>query len=246
MRKLLFMISLVTLTVSCNKEQMTDRTFSANATVCTYVSLNRSNEAMMGNVISAVVSDESLTLALSLVGGNSYSVYSGADGDELSTEYRQLRDKYGDNNPTASVFRYYKNSTTDSAWRIESGNCIYYCISDKIDKITITSDRAWDENHPVGSELNDLFTVEFSSLAEYIGNGFSGTTVAKHKQVLSDINSDNYALLYIGISGRKLNTENISFATETLPTDYKQHNIKITLTLDSKEEIEYTTSLSNL
>ena len=229
MRKLLFMISLVTLTVNCNKEQMTDRTFSANATVCTYVSLNRSNEAMMGNVISAVVSDESLTLALSLVG-----------------EYRQLRDKYGDNNPTASVFRYYKNSTTDSAWRIESGNCIYYCISNKINKITITSDRAWDENHPVGSELNDLFTVEFSSLAEYISNGFSGTTVAEHKQVLSDINSDNYALLYIGTSGRKLNTENISFATETLPTDYKQHNIKITLTLDSKEEIEYTTSLSNL
>ena len=79
-------------------------------------------------------------------------------------------DMYGDHNPTKSTLRLYDNR----GWVLESGVCNYDCYSDKINKISITSNKSWGENYPAGADLAPLFTVEFSSLAEYVKQGFTG------------------------------------------------------------------------
>lgn len=243
MKRLWIIVVVAMIAGSCNNEKMTDKSFDIGATVESYVSLTRSNEAMLGDVISASVADGGLDLGLSLFGSLDCSVVNVYNNDSYALRYRQLQSKYGDKNPVNSTFRYYKNSTIDDGWRVESGECRYTCFSDKIEKITITSSHAWDASHPAGIELNDIFTVEFTTLYDYIKRGFIGTPTQKYKQVLSDIDAEYYSLIVLGSSDKPLNVENMLLRTTTLPSDYKNHTIKVSMTLDSGETIEYTHKL---
>lgn len=243
MKKLLIVIAAAVAVVGCDNEKITDKTFEVNATVEQYVFLTRSNEAMLGDVLSASISGGELSIGLSLFGVPDCSIYSVYDNDENASRYRQLQGKFSDYNTVKSTFRYYKNSTIDNGWRLESGECRYTCFSDKIEKITITSSHAWDASHHAGTELNDLFTVEFTTLYDYIKRGFIGTPTQKYKQVLSDIDAEYYSLIVLGSSDKPLNVENMLLRTTTLPSDYQKHTITVNLTLDTGEVIAYTKKL---
>lgn len=243
MKRLWIIVVVAMIAGSCNNEKMTDKTFEVNATVEQYVFLTRSNEAMLGDVLSASISGGELSIGLSLFGVPDCSIYSVYDNDENASRYRQLQGKFSDYNTVKSTFRYYKNSTIDNGWRLESGECRYTCFSDKIEKITITSSHAWDDAHPAGKELNELFTVEFSSLYDYTQRGFTGTPASQYRQVLSDVDASHYALLVLGTNERPLDTENMKFTTSVVPSDYKNHTITVTLTLDTGEVIAYTKKL---
>lgn len=242
--KRLFFIAIAMVMVGCN-EKKSDICFDINATVSNYVHITRSNDAMMGNVISTSVEGGELSMGLSLFGESDCSVLSIYNNDQYASRYRQLQSKFSDNNPNASTYRYYKNSKVDNGWRVESGDCIYYCLSDKISKIDITSDRAWGEGYPAGASLNELFTIQFTTLYDYVQRGFTGAPASQYKQVLSDVNPDYYALLSLGTIDRHLDVENIFLSSTTLPSDYKEHNIKVSITLDTEEVIEYTAPLSS-
>ena len=243
MKRLWIIVVVAMIAGSCNNEKITDKTFEVNATVEQYVFLTRSNEAMLGDVISVSTTGEEFVMGLSLFGVPDCSIYSVYDNTEEASRYRQLQSKFADNNPTKTIYRYYKNSNVNNGWRVESGDCIYTCFSDKINKIVITSSHAWDDAHPAGKELNELFTVEFSSLYDYTQRGFTGTPASQYRQVLSDVDASHYALLVLGTNERPLDTENMKFTTSVVPSDYKNHTITVTLTLDTGEVIAYTKKL---
>lgn len=243
MKRLWIIVVAAMIAGSCNNEKITDKTFDIDATVESYVYITRSNEAMLGDVLSASIAGGELSIGLSLFGVPDCSIYSVYDNDENASRYRQLQGKFSDYNTVKSTFRYYKNSTIDNGWRLESGECRYTCFSDKIEKITITSSHAWDASHHAGTELNDLFTVEFTTLYDYIKRGFIGTPTQKYKQVLSDIDAEYYSLIVLGSSDKPLNVENMLLRTTTLPSDYQKHTITVNLTLDTGEVIAYTKKL---
>ena len=230
--KRLFIIGLVALfAVACGKEQKTDKTFDANATAMDYVTMTRDNSWMMGDVLTVDVQDGVMDIFVTPFGMAECSVCDAHDGLNSANRYKELQQKFGDNNQNASTFRYYKNS---SGWRLESGVCKYSCYSDKIDNIAIVSDVSWGEQYPAGTDLAPLFTVEFSSLAEYVKRGFTGEPVTQYSEVLSQVNPEHYSLL----SADKFS--GLHFTTTHQPSNVSDMTISVTLTLDTGEKITYS------
>lgn len=230
MRKL-GILAFVLLLLACGKEQKTDKTFDANATVVQYVTMTRDNGWMMGDVLTVDIQGEVMNVFVSPFGMAECSVCDAYDGLSSANRYKELQQKFGDNNTNASTFRYYKNST---GWRLESGVCKYSCYSDKIDNISIVSNVNWGEQYPAGTDLAPLFTVEFSSLAEYIKRGFTGEPVIQYSEVVSEVNPEYYNLL----SADKFS--GLHFTTTHQPSNVSDMTISVTLTLDTGEKITYS------
>ena len=230
MRKL-GILAFVLLLLACGKEQKTDKTFDANATAMDYVTMTRDNSWMMGDVLTVDVQDGVMDIFVTPFGMAECSVCDAYDGLNSANRYKELQQKFGDNNPNTSTFRYYKNST---GWRVEDGVCKYSCYSEKIDNITIISSAGWGDQYPAGTDLSPLFTVEFSSLAEYVKRGFTGEPVTNYCEVVSAVNPEHYRLLCADkFSG-------LHFATTHKPSGVTNQVISVTLTLDSGEKITYS------
>ena len=222
---------LVFVLLSCDKVKMTDKTFQANATVENYVSMTRDNSWMMGDVLTVDIQGEVMNVFVSPFEMAECSVCDAYDGLSSANRYKELQQKFGDNNPNTSTFRYYKNST---GWRVEDGVCKYSCYSEKIDNITIISSAGWGDQYPAGTDLSPLFTVEFSSLAEYVKRGFTGEPVTNYCEVVSAVNPEHYRLLCADkFSG-------LHFVTTHKPSGVTNQVISVTLTLDSGEKITYS------
>lgn len=229
MKRVLSILAVAVLLVSCEKYHKTDKTVEVNATVLSYVSMVRGNSWMMGDVVAIVpISDNALTISVTPFNYPQFSASSIYDG-KGADKYRELQIKYGDHNPTKSTLRLYDNR----GWVLESGVCDYYCYSDKINKISITSDKSWGENYPAGADLAPLFTVEFSSLAEYVKQGFTGEISRYYSKVVSEVDPELYNLLNASkFSG-------LMFQSATFPADAREHTYTVTLTLDTGEQIAY-------
>ena len=184
---------------------------------------------MMGDVVAIVpISDNALTISVTPFNYPQFSASSIYDG-KGADKYRELQIKYGDHNPTKSTLRLYDNR----GWVLESGVCNYDCYSDKINKISITSDKSWGENYPAGTDLAPLFTVDFSSLAEYVKQGFTGEISRYYSKVVSEVDPELYNLLNASkFSG-------LLFQSATFPADAREHTYTVTLTLDTGEQIAY-------
>lgn len=235
MKRLMVILAMAAIVVGCAKEEKaTDNSVEVNATVLNYFTLNRSNDAMMGDVAVAIEGDNELTIGFTLFGAPI------ASAPLQSDIYKELQQKFGDVNPTKSLLREYKNCNHQFNWHTESGVCKYTCFSDKIESVTVTSNKAWSAELPAGSDLSSLFTAEFSSLAEYVAGGFTGEPVKRYKQPLNTVKSGSYNLLVIP---DKMVGGELSLTTATYPADYREHDLTIAFKLDSGEVIEYTCHL---
>lgn len=230
MRGILSIMAVVLLAVGCRESDQTDKVVEVNATVINYVSMVRGgNNWMMGDVVTIEpASGQGLTIFVTPFNYPECSAGSLYDGI-AADRYRELQLKYGDNNPTKSILRFYNKS----GWKLESGICKYDCYSDKIDKIAITSDKSWGENYPAGTDLAPLFTVSFSSLYEYVKGGFTGEISRSYTEVLTEVDPALFSLLDASkFSG-------LMFQSRQIPADAHSHTYTVTLTLDSGEQLSY-------
>lgn len=236
MKRLMAILAVVAIFVGCAKEEKaTDNTLEVNSTVLSYFSLNRSNDSMMGDVAVAIEGNKELIIGFTLFGAPIASV------TEQSDTYRELQQKFGDINPNKSLLRQYKNCNHSFDWHTESGNCNYICFSDKINSVTVVSDKAWSADFPAGSDLSSLFEAEFSSLYEYVARGFTGEPVTEYKQSLDSVKPEWYNLLVI--PNGKMGTE-FTLRTTNLSENLQEHTLSIVFTLDTGEEIEYLCNLA--
>lgn len=248
MKKLAIILATILIAASCTGGyQPTEKTFTVNSTVNAYFTFIRvkENEQPFHNVIAARRSDEELCVMLSLVGGFTGSVYDLMDdpyGKEAQA-YEAAQEKFGDFNTNRSVYRY-MTSKNDGQWFLESGPCTYYCFSEQIADITITSDKQWAEGYAAGADLSELFVVEFTSLAGYVKRGFTGTPHASYRRIVSELDYSELSLLvesdyniYGGVD--------LTFYSSVMPENINLHTITITLTLDTDEQLNYSMKLTN-
>lgn len=244
MKKILVVLAVVFTFISCyqDKDRATDRFIETNSTVEYYMPINRTNTSYFNDVLNAAISDEEMMLFLNLASTDTfYSIYD-CEADpygEAATKFKGYQQKFGDFNPITSVYRYFEKKKGGGNWILQSGVCKFFCYTDIISKITVTSDHDWNKNYPAGKDLSSLFIVEFSSMSAYVNRGFTGQPVTKYRQVLSDVKPEWYNMLleddfnvYAG--------QDIILYTSTMPEDGGKHTIKVTLTLDTGETIEYT------
>lgn len=230
MRRFLSIMAVALLAVGCKQSDQTDKTVEVNATVSNYISMVRGgNSWMMGDVVTIEpASGGGLTIFVtpfSYPECSASSLYDGVAADR----YRELQQKYGDNNPTKSTLRLYNKG----GWKLESGICEYDCYSDKIDKIAITSDKSWGEGYPASTDLAPLFTVSFSSLYEYVKDGFTGEISRSYTEVLTEVDPALFSLL----DARKFS--GLMLQSAQIPADAHSHTYTVTLTLDSGEQLAY-------
>ena len=248
MKKLAIILATILVAASCNGGyQPTDKTYTVNSTVNAYFTFIRikENEQPFHNVIAARRSDEELNILLSLVGGFTGSVYDLMD-DPFSTEakaYEAAQEKFGDFNTNRSVYRY-MTSKGGGQWFLESGLCTYYCFSEQISDITITSDIQWTEGYAAGADLSDIFVVEFTSLAGYVKRGFTGTPHSSYRRIVSELDYSELALL-VETDYNIYGGVDLSFTTSVMPENINLHTITITLTLDTGEQLKYSMKLNN-
>jgi hypothetical protein len=250
MKRLSIILAIAALAVSClDLEQKTELTFETNSTVNAYFKFIRveSGKLPLHTIMVADMNTEQMIIMLSLVGSNTGSIYDVIDNpnSDKAKAFTAAQQKYGDFNPTPSLFRYYTKRKGGGEWHLESGNCIYYAFSEQIAKITITSNVAWSDDYPAGKDLSPLFTAEFGSLSNYIKNGHDDNSYITCKEVVSDLTAAHFAPM-LESDWNIYGGTDLSLSTMTLPEDYTQHTITIALTLDTGEVIEYTDRLVDI
>jgi|GEM_PF-4255384 len=106
-----------------------------------------------------------------------------------------------------------------------------------INSISITSDKDWDEAHPAGSSLADVFVVKFRSAEKYINSSYSGDIPVYMDLIqscpLSELESGiKTPLEYTGlIAGQRVYCRlGVSDRLETANAD---HMLRVKLSLDN-------------
>lgn len=247
MKKLLIILAAAYFSVGCiDSYKQTDRTFNIQSTVNAYFEFIRvkENKPIPHAIVAAYISWEEMTILLSLVGEHTGSIYDLIDNpnSDNATAYKAAQAKFGDYNTNTSTFRYYTNKD-GGEWMLESGPCYYYCFSEQITKISITSNAAWGADYPAGSELGSLFVAEFASLAPYVKRGFTGTPETYIKKIVSELTADDMALM-MERDWNIFGGQDLSFTTTTIPENISEHTITISLTLDTGEVIKYSEDLA--
>lgn len=74
----------------------------------------------------------------------------------------------------------------------------YACYSEDFASINVTCDEPWDETHPVGSSLNEFFTVTFSTFAPYVRNGNSGPEVVRVEKRMDTLEEGDLDMIVFG------------------------------------------------
>ena len=134
MKRLSIILAIAALAVSClDLEQKTELTFETNSTVNAYFKFIRveSGKLPLHTIMVADMNTEQMIIMLSLVGKNTGSIYDVIDNpnSDKAKAFTAAQQKYGDFNPTPSLFRYYTKRKGGGEWHLESGNCIYYAFN---------------------------------------------------------------------------------------------------------------------
>lgn len=74
----------------------------------------------------------------------------------------------------------------------------YACYSEDFASIDVTCDQPFDETHPVGSSLNEFFTVAFSTFAPYVRNGNSGPEVVRVEKRMDTLEEGDLDMIVFG------------------------------------------------
>lgn len=250
MKKLLVILASAIVAVGClGGSEKTDRTFTTNSTVSAYFKFIRVKEGKIPphTVMVADLRYEELVVMLSLVGENVGSVYDLIDdpnGDK-AIAYKDVQEKYGDYNPNPTTFRFYRDKKGSGEWMYESGECVYYAFSEQVTSISITSSIEWTEEYPAGKELAPLFIAEFSSLGNFVRNGFTGSPITTYRRIVSELTAEDMALLMESDWNIYGGTD-LTLYTTTIPENIYDHILTITLTLDNGEKVIYKDKLANI
>lgn len=103
--------------------------------------------------ISSQVDGSTLTIKLFTTPGNRATIAANVEDGET---YDKIKGKYGD---------------TKSDWEVVNSEDIAYAES--IRSIEITTQSAWDDDHPAGSSLNDIFDVKYGTYRHFVDSGFT-------------------------------------------------------------------------
>ena len=265
MKKLLVILASAIVAVGClGGSEKTDRTFTTNSTVSAYFKFIRVKEGKIPphTVMVADLRYEELVVMLSLVGENVGSVYDLIDdpnGDK-AIAYKDVQEKFGDYNPNPTTFRFYRDKKGSGEWMYESGECVYYAFSEQVTSISITSSIEWTEEYPAGKELAPLFIAEFSSLGNFVRNGFTGSPITSYRRIVSELTADDATdvrkiVSELTASDFSLMLEkdwniyggtDLTLYTTTIPENIYDHILTITLTLDNGEKVIYKDKLANI
>ncbi|MBO5806303.1 MAG: hypothetical protein J6R10_05525 [Tidjanibacter sp.] len=107
-------------------------------------------------------------------------------------------------------------------------------IANSFMSIEITSDAAFDENHPAGSSLSDIVCWRWASWLPYIQSGYNDDWFvygAPTKKPLRELAVADLTLLQ--------DSDFFTFIFPNTPTLATQHNFTITMTTVEGEEYEY-------
>ena len=216
-------------------------------TVGSYVSINRENSKSFlfdyssYNVLNMYINDN-IEINLSIF--NEYVtdiVYHALCQD--GGAYQECIERFGDYNPNPQIVSY---SRSAGGWYVSSNppmRLMYRCTYEKICHIDIKSSQNWDAEHPAGTSLNNLFTANFESLYPYIKRGWEGEIITSIKKPTDQLKEEDLTLLRIN-SSKEENNPDITLSTPTRPTTGGTHTIFVTLTLDTGEQIEYSTDVT--
>lgn len=250
MKRFSIILAIAAFAASClGTYDPTEKTFTTNSTVNAYFKFIRVEEGKIPphTIMVADINIERMDIMLSLAGnsiGSIYDLINNPTGDKAKA-FNQLQAKYNDYNPTPTVYRYFEDKKGNGEWRLESGQCIYYAFGEQISKITITSDVEWTADYPAGKDLAPLFTATFGSLSQYIQSGYDPNSYLLQKGIVSELTAADFAPL-VESDWNVYGGTDILLTTTTLPQNYHDHAITISLTLDTDEVIEYKDRLSNI
>ena len=215
-------------------------------TVGEYITINRNNtqidvfDTPSYKVLAVETENNKATIKLSIRYRDITNIVVHALGEDDGI-YQECIERFGDYNPNPVTVGF---SMSAGGWYVESNPTMllfYNCAYEKICSINIKSDLAWDTAHPAGDSLNDLFTIDFESLYPYIKQGWVDYPTFTHiSKPLSQLEEEDLMLLRIN-STYEENKTDITLTTSTLPTTAGTHTIFVTLTLDTGEQIEYST-----
>ena len=215
-------------------------------TVGEYITINRNNTQIdvfntpSYKVLAVETENNKATIKLSIRYRDLTNIVVHALGEDDGI-YQECIERFGDYNPNPVTVGF---SMSAGGWYVESNPTMllfYNCAYEKICSINIKSDLAWDSAHPAGDSLNDLFTIDFESLYPYIKQGWVDYPTFTHiSKPLSQLEEEDLMLLRIN-STYEENKTDITLTTSTLPTTTGTHTIFVTLTLDTGEQIEYST-----
>lgn len=249
MKRFFIIVAAAALAMGCIPgDKRTEQTFEVSSTVSAYFKFIRvvEGELPIHNIMTADANSEEFLIMMSLAGNNIGSVYDITNNptSEKALAYKEAQAKFGDYNPTPSVFRFFENKS-GGEWILESGYCFYYAYGEQITKISITSDREWTKDYPAGKELAPLFTAEFASLSSYVSGGFKDSTETAVRKIVSELTAADLALM-LESDWNIYGGTDISFHTSTLPEDYYEHEILISFTLDTGEVINYRERIADI
>lgn len=117
-------------------------------------------------------------------------------------------------------------------------------LSDNLVSIHITSDSDWDESHPAGTPLDELFEIVLNSFTEYLRNGYAFADTSsdnpdpiisgarKIVKKVSELTADELAIIQY----------NPVFTVLSSPTLAEEHTLTFTLTNTDGKEYSLTTT----
>lgn len=104
-----------------------------------------------------------------------------------ASEYYELCCRFGDLEYDQRV-----SWTTNSYFHPGNGVSV---VGDILSSISIESDAAWDEEHPAGAPLDDLFSVRFATVYPYIYGGYKGDVIACVDKPVVEVTSEDMTLV---------------------------------------------------
>jgi hypothetical protein len=112
-----------------------------------------------------------------------------------------------------------------------NGTPLYVLYASNVDPVAInvTSDADYDNDHPAGSSLNDIFTLCGRSNQTYIDGGYIETDECYIEKNLSEITAED---LIFSTSGSHYSVGIAGLRLDALPTLSKVHNFTITVTFE--------------
>ena len=223
-------------------------------TVGSYITINRDNQLydnngnLLYNVLNVIQTEEGGVVITASVFGKAIADIISHALEEDDGAYQRCVDKFGDYNPNAVHVTCQDFNVPWKVRNIYPPLGIYRCAYDTICSIDIRSNQNWDAEHPVGLSLNDLFTAHFHTPYPYIQNGWKGNVLTFVSKPVSQLQADDMTLLQIESGYVVTNSDetcyDIKFTTSSLPATRGTHTIFVTLTLDTGEQIEYSTDVT--
>ena len=233
----------------CYEDKSPYPSYNIEATVMFYIGINRNNiyEFAPRDVVIANVDNGKIDLGLFISRNLVASIIDFALGQGSAERYAELREEFGDFNPNfCSVYSPPPSyiGTMSPMYEASGRYCYRYVLCEKICALTVTSSADWDAAHPAGASLNDLFEIEYETIYPMIKQGFPGVKpgflgdwITHVQKPLSNLAEDDLWLCtnYYFMP---------AISTSSRPTASGTHTIFVTLTLDTGEQIEYSTDVT--